>query len=473
MPKDLRSYIRQLEKLAPSELLYINKEVDSNLEATAVCRKLELQDKLPMVIFKNPKAINGSRVEMPLIFNVFATRRKLAMALGLEPNQDKMELSLSLYNRYKKLFQPEEIVNAPVQQVIKKGDKVNLEELPIPVHHAKDGGPYILGGSMITKDMETGAYNLAMIRCMVKSCNTVTVHAEPHHHTGMNIKKYRDAGKPTPFAIVIGHHPSFYLGSLWEGPYGRNEFEIAGAAMQEPLRLVPSVTYGSDLMVPADAEIIIEGYVFPDRIAEEGPIGEHTRYYKTIRGGKVDKRYDPLAEITAITHRKDAYYQSCWIGHTEHGLIGAIPKEAVIYEKAKATCPGLKAVHLTPAGVCRYLCYLSLDQRVAGEAKDAILAAFISDWHIKYAIAVDTDIDIFNDKEVLWAVSTRVWAEKDVFQIRGCMGASLDPTTSIEDKKSIVTRVGIDATKPFGEPFSEVCEVDLDILNAIKVEDYL
>ena len=180
-----------------------------------------------------------------------------------------------------------------------------------------------------------------------------------------------------------------------------------------------------------------------------------------------------MVNITAVTRRKDAIFQSCWIGHAEHGLIGSIPKEAVIYQKAKATCPGLKAVHLTPGGMCRYMVYLSLDQRVAGEAKDAILAAFISDSHIKYGIAVDSDIDIYNDKEVLWAVSSRVWAEKDIFFIKGCMGASLDPTTSLEANKHTVTRMGIDATRPYGEPFSDVCEVDMDIFNKIRLEDYI
>ena len=473
MAKDLRTFIQHLEASAPDELLYIDKEVESKLEATAVLRKLELADKMPMVIFNNPTDINGKKAQTPLLFNAFATRRKLAMAIGLEPHQDKMELPLALAGMYKNLFEPVQVKDAPVQEIIEKGDDVDLEKFPIPVHNAKDGGPYILGGSMITKDPDSGAYNVAMIRFHIKGKDSATVHAEPHHHSGMNVKKYRDAGKPAPFAIVIGHHPSFYLGSQWEGPYGHNEFKIVGAAMQEPLRIVPSITYGSDLMVPADAEMIVEGYVYPDKMEEEGPIGEHTRYYKTIRGGKVEVRLDPLVKITAITRRKDAIFQSCWLGHSDQGLIGSIPKEAVIYEKAKATCPGLKAVHLTPAGMCRYLCYLSLDQRVAGEAKDAILAAFISDWHVKYGIVVDSDVDIFNDKEVLWAVTSRVWAENDIFFIKGCMGATLDPTTNLESTKPIVTRMGIDATKPFGEPFSDVCEVDLDILNRIKLDDYI
>jgi len=471
--KDLRAFINYLEKSAPNEIAYVDKQVNSRYEATAVLRKLEMDEKLPMVVFNNVLAPNGEKSETPLLFNAFATRRKLAMALGMAPDEEKMELPTKLAEVYQKTYEPEVVQDAPVQEVVEKDDEVDILKYPAPIHHSKDGGPYILGGSMITKDPDTGNYNVAMIRFHLKGPNQAVVHAEPHHHSGMIVKKYRDRGQSAPFAIVIGHHPSFYLGSQWEGPFGRNEFEIIGAAMQESLRITPSATFGEDLMVPADAEFIVEGLVDPEKIDEEGPIGEHTRYYKHIRNGEIEKSYDPVVKFTAITRRNDAIFQSCWLGHSDQGLIGSIPKEARIYEQAKGVCPGVKAVYMSPAGMCRYLCYISLDQRVGGEAKDAILASFISDWHIKYAIAVDTDVDIFNDKEVLWAVTSRVWAEKDIFYIQGCMGSPLDPTTSIESSKPLVTRMGIDATKPFNEPFSEVCEVDLDILEKIDLEEYI
>lgn len=472
--KTLRDFITLLKKEAPDEIIEVNREVDCNLEATTLLRKFELQGRQVMAIFNKPKAIDGSVSPVPLVLNTFATRKKLAMALDLPPDKDKMELPLELVRRYQKPIAPVEIDGpAPVQEIVETGDEVNMLKYPFPKHHAKDGGHYILGASVVTRDPDTGNYNTAMIRIHIKDKDRGVIHAEPHHHTGMIVKKYTDRGKPAPFAAVIGHHPSFYLGSQWEGPFGRDEYEICGAAMQEPLRLVPSVTFGRDLMVPADAEMILEGYVVPGEMDEEGPIGEHTRYYKTIRGGKVEVRHDPVVKITAITRRKDAYLLSCNLGHPDQGLIGAIPKEAVIYERAKGACPGVKAVHMTPAGMCRYLCYVSLDQRVAGEAKDAIMAAFISDWHIKWCIAVDTDVDIFSDAEVWWAITLRARADRDLFLIPDCMGSPLDPTTSIESKRPLVTRVGIDATKPFGEPFSEVCEVDLELLEKIRIEDYL
>lgn len=474
MPKTLRDYIELLQEKAPEELMIGEKLVDSKLEATTLLRKLELEGRYPMVIFNNVKNINGKKSSFPLTFNTFASRKKLALAIDLEPDQWKMELPFALIERYSKEIPPEAINKnkAPVKEVIKTGDEVDLLDYPIPVHHAKDGGPYILGGSVVTRDEKMGHYNVALIRLHVKGKNKTVIHAEPHHHSGMIIRSYIKAGKPCPFVIVIGHHPAFYLGSQWEGPYGRREYDIIGGAMQEPLRIVSSETWGEDFMVPADAEMIMEGEVLPDEVDTEGPIGEHTRYYKTIRGDKIDYLMEPVTRILAVTHRKDAYYQSCFLAHPDQGLVGAIPKEAAIYEIAKRSVPGLKAVHLTPGGGNRYICYLSMDQRVGGEAKDAIMAAFIGDWHVKYAIAVDTDVDVFSDGEVLWAISTRTQPNRDVFVIPECMGSPLDPTT--EGRSGITARMGIDATKkPVGQPFSEVCEVPLDLLETMKVEDYL
>ena len=474
MAKNLRDYITLLQEKAPGELMIGERMVDSKFEATTLLRKLELDNKYPMVIFNNVKNINGERSAFPLTFNTFATRKKLALAIGLEPHQWKMELPFELNKRYSGLMSPQIIdkKDAPIKDVVKSGDEVDLLDYPIPVHHAKDGGPYIIGGSVVTRNPETGVYNVAMIRLHVKGKNRTVIHAEPHHHSGMITRSYIKAGKPCPFVAVIGHHPSFYLGSQWEGGFGRNEYEIIGGAMQEPLRLTPSETWGEDFLVPADAEMIMEGEVLPNEVDNEGPIGEHTRYYKTIRGDKIDYLVEPVTRIHAITHREDAYFQSCFLGHPDQGLIGAIPKEAAIYDIAKRSVPGLRAVHLTPAGLNRYICYLSLDQRVGGEAKDALMGAFIGDWHVKYAVAVDSDVDIFSDADVLWAISTRTQPDRDMFVVPECMGSPLDP--SAKGKGGITARMGIDATKkPVGEAYSEVCEVPMDLLEKMKVEDYL
>lgn len=475
MAKSLHEFMDKLRAIGPDEIIDVKKAVDPRYEATTFMRKLELAGRNPMVVFHEAKNLKGGKAQIPLVINAFASRKKLAIALDLPAEQYKMEPALELSRRYNQTIKPV-VINksaAPAKEVIQLGDEVDLFDYPVPITHALDGGPYILGGSVILKNPETGFYNLAMIRLHLKDGKRATIHAERHHHSGMIVKMHRDAGKKTPFAIVIGHHPTYYLGSQWEGPFGKDEYEIAGGAMQEAVRLVPSETLGEDFLVPADAEMIIEGYVSVDEMDEEGPIGEHTRYYKTIQNGKIQVKHDPVVHFTAITRRKDAHFQTIFMGHSEHGLIGSIPKEAVIYEKAKASCPGVTAVHLTPGGMCRYICYISLKQRLAGEAKDAIMAAFVSDWHIKFGIAVDEDVDIFSDQEVLWAMALRTQPHRDFFVIPECMGSPLDPTVGLDGDRPLTSRMGIDATKPYGLPFSDVCEVPLDLLKNMKLEDYL
>lgn len=473
MAKDLRSYMKQLQEALPDEFLTVTKEVDSKLEATTVLRKLELDGKNPMTVFTHARDLDGKVSKYPLVLNAFSTRKKLCVAIGMDPDDYKMPLPLELNKRYANRI-PAVTVDAkgaPVKEVVEKGDACGFNRMPIPVHHQFDGGPYILGVVVVVKDPDSGNYNLAMIRIHIKGDRTAVIHAEPHHHTGMIIKKYGEMGKKAPIAVVIGHHPGFFLGSLWEGVFGTDEYGLCGAAMGEALRLVPSETWGSDFLVPADAEMIMECEVDWNDRADEGPVGEHTRHYKNLCGGVIKQQLDPKLELLAVTSRKDAYFQSLFIGHAEHWLIGSVPKESVIFEKVRATCPGIRQVHMTPGGCGRYICYLSLKQRVGGEARDAIMAAFVCDWHLKYVIAVDEDVDVYSDTEVLWALATRTQPDTATFIIPNAMGATVDPT--VDSKLKTSSKMGIDATRPYGRPFSEVCEVPLDMLENMKLEDYL
>jgi len=475
MAKNLEGFINELIKVAPEEIVEVNRAVDPKFEATTVLRKLELEDRRPMVIFRNPKNLKGERSPFPLTFNTFATRKKLAVALGLDPTDYKMGLTLALQDRYKTPIKPLIISadTAPIKAVKRVAQEVDLYDLPIPTHHAKDGGPFILGASIILKNPETGNYNAAMVRLHVKGKDTTLNHAQFRHHTSMIMKMYLDKGQPCPFAAVIGHHPSFYLGSQCLGPYGRNEYETISSALGEPLRLVPSESLGKDFLVPADAEIVLEGHFLPGEKGQEGPIGERTRYYKTITGGSIQNTLESPSKISAMTHRKQPYYQSIFIGHSEHGLLGSIPVEAVIFDRIRSSIPGIKAIHLTPAGCCSYICYIAMKQRVEGEAKSAMLGAFSEHYHIKYIIAVDDDIDIFNDSEVLWALATRTQPQKDTFIIPAVMGSRLDPTVGNDPLSPLTSKMGIDATKPIIQPFSETCEVPLDLLEQLRLEDYI
>ena len=478
MGKDLRSFLQQMEELLPRQIARVKKEVASKFEVCGLLRNLELKGRAPILICENALDVEGRPSAYPLISNLFASRENIALALGLPSSESGLPLTLKASELAKTPIAPTlvDTRSAPVKEKIFRGNDVDLTRFPIPVHHELDGGPYILASSLVQVDPGFGTYNTSMVRFHLKGPRRVCVNMIPGHHNGFIYRKYQERGEPMPVAIVVGHHPGFYMGSQWESAGsqgGVSEYDLIGAMLQEPMEAVPSESFGKDLLVPARAELVIEGLIPPDEKEDEGPISEHTRYYKHVRGGQHISRSTSVMNVTAVTCRRDAYYLDTFIGHADQNLIGSIPKEGAILNQIKGAAPGVKAVHLPLSGCGRYICYISLKQRVAGEARNAILAAFGVDWHLKYVIAVDDDIDVYSEPEVLWALSLRSQPADDTFVIPKAAGARLDPTTPMEDDQPLSSKMGIDATRPFGKPFSAVGEVPKAVLAKMKPEDYL
>jgi 2,5-furandicarboxylate decarboxylase 1 len=242
-----------------------------------------------------------------------------------------------------------------------------------------------------------------------------------------------------------------------------DEYRHIGGVLGEPLRLVPSVSFGERLMVPADAEVVIEGQILPGVRDAEGPFGEFTGYYGPQRWG-------PVVEVTAITHRRDPIWLNILVGHPDTALLGGIPKEAGIYEMVKAAVPTVKAVHFPISGTCRFHAYISIDKKVEGEAVQAAMAAFPYHDELKHIIVVDADVDPFNEREVLWAMATRVQPDVDVNIIREVRGGSLDPSST---RHAVGSKMIIDATKPVTRAFAERIAVPQDVLKRVRLEDYL
>jgi 2,5-furandicarboxylate decarboxylase 1 len=262
---------------------------------------------------------------------------------------------------------------------------------------------------------------------------------------------------------VLGHHPAFYFGAECILPMQTDEYEVIGGLLQEPLRLTPSETFGNNLLVPADAEVIIEGEILPNQREPEGPFGEFTGYYGP-------QRWSPVVRITAITFRKDPIYMNILCGHPDTWLVGGIAKEACLYEELKRVIPGIKAVHLPVTGTCRFHCYVSVKQRFNGEGKMAGLAVLPHHDIVKHIIVVDEDIDPFDEKQVLWSIATRVQADRDVTIIPNCRGGLLDPSAT---KEGIGAKMIIDATKPMDRPFEEKIAVPKEYLDKVHLKDYL
>jgi 2,5-furandicarboxylate decarboxylase 1 len=271
-------------------------------------------------------------------------------------------------------------------------------------------------------------------------------------------KKYQERGKPCPIAYVLGHHPGFELAQGMRLPYSVNEYEVASAILGEPLRLVESETFGDELLVPADAELVLEGYIPPDVMKAEGPFGEWSGYYSGQRQGEIVK-------VTAITSRRDPILRTIFSGHREHTTLGGW--EAEMYRRAVAAVPGVRAVSVAPSSAGMHT-YISLTKRVDGDPKAAALAA-ASIGFTKLIVVVDDDIDVFEEDQVWWAVAVRFQAH-DIDIIRGLKGSIIDPSNQHPTAHSLAI---IDATEPKSRPFPTRLRVPDDVMKRIDLEDFI
>jgi len=443
---DLRGYLELLKKEAPEEIRFVDKTVDPRFELTAVIAKLESLNRYPALVFNH---VHG--FTFPVVTNLFSTRKRLAMALRCE----EKDLNQVFRTRENHRIEPKLVSSGPVKEVIQKKADVDVGRLPIVTHNEKDVGPYITAGAMVVKDPETGIRNIGIYRHMLQGKNQIGVHLSETSHSNFIFDKYCKRGKPMEVAITIGMHPLFYLGVLSFVPFGVDEYTVVGGLMKEPLELAKCETV--DLEVPAAAEIVLEGVIQPGSQRLEGAFGEYTTLY-----GK--PMMNPVIDITAVTMRKDPIYLDIFSGHIDHQLVGGTPRLGSIYKAVQVACPTVKDVYMPPSGFCRLTCYISIEKRHEGEAKNAVCAAFAVDPFIRYAVVVDSDVNIFDDSSIWRAVTGRVRVDEDVFVIRNAKGHPLDP---IAKKGFLVDKVGIDATRPLsGYPETVsvpgVDEIDLD-----------
>ena len=463
MAKDLRTFLRDLERQIPEDVVRIKKEISPKFEITAIQQHLENEDRYPLLIFENVKNLKGERSPFKVMTNVFASRQKCAVALDLPSEKWRMETSMEFARRCNHAIKPVVVSKkeAPVKEVIKTGQSLDLRELPVLTHHEMDGNPYLVD-AIVAADPETGVHNSSHHRMLVRGKDELGLWMSPRHLWNY-CERAAERGKALPIAHVLGHHPGFYLATEALVGMETDEYDVIGGVLNEPLRLVPSEAYGDQLLVPADAEIVVEGEVMLNTRDSEGPFGEFTGYYGPQRWG-------PVVKVKAITHRKDAYYMNILVGHPDTSILGGIPKEAGIYEEVRKSVPGVKAVHFPISGCCRFHAYISIEKRVDGEGKVAAIASLPYHDELKHVIVVDSDVDPFNEKEVLWAVATRVQAGDDVDIVRKVRGGALDPSSYIH---AVGDKMLIDATKPIGRPYSERIRVPQEVMDRIKLKDWL
>ncbi len=246
-------------------------------------------------------------------------------------------------------------------------------------------------------------------------------------------------GKDLPIAIVVGVDPLTLLSSQAIMPNDCDELEIAGALHGRPLDMAKCLT--SDIRVPAEAEIVIEGRVLAKVREPEGPFGEFPQYY-----GERGERH--VIEVDAVTHRTSPILHTISGGGLEHLVLGAIPREATMLAHLRRSFPNVTDVRLAPGGVCRYHLYVQMKKRFEGEAKNVIMGAFAGHYDVKQVIVVDTDVNIHDAAEVEWAVATRSQADRDLVIVPNAQGSRLDPSSH----NGISAKLGIDATIPLDAP---------------------
>ena len=435
---DLRGYLDMLEKEHPEHIVRITAEVDPLFGVSGILHRLEQDGHDPVVIFENVK---GSK--MPLVANMHASFERLRLALGMDKGTIA-EFVRECSARQAHPIKPVKADNAPVHEVVLTGAAIDVEALPICTYHEKDGGKYITAGLAVMRDPDTGINNVGIYRHMVHEKNLLGVQLSETADGNVIWKKNEKRGLPTPIAVVIGHHPAFFIGSLAFSRLDDDEFDIAGAMLQRPVPLVRCKTIPLD--VPADAEIVIECEIPVGTRRLEAPFGEYPGTYGP-------QRMNPVLEIKAITHRRDPLYQNAFVAHSDNLLLSGVIRAAFIESTVKIACPTVRAVAVPRAGRYRFMTYIAIESMIEGEATAAAMAAFVADPFLKYAVVVDHDVDITSDAAVLEAIACRVRADRDIFMIPYAKGSPLDPASYDPAGGShLVTKMGIDATRKSNYP---------------------
>ena len=451
MPKDLRSFIAELESKHPEEVARVTKSIAPRYEITALLTQLEKQKRFPLLFCED---VEGS--EAPVVINAQASRKLMALALECKPE----ELANRFSERQGKPIAPTEVSDAPVHEVVKTGDDVDLTKLPLLTHYDVNAAPYITAGIVVAADPDTGVRNTSYNRLMMARKRELRIFMAIGRHLWTLHNKMERRNEPLPIAIVVGVHPLFSLGAQAFTPSTEDEYAVIGGMMGEALRVVKAKTV--PILVPADAEMVIEGKILPVVRREEGPFGEFT-------GHAVSKDERQVIEVTAITHRNHYIFQDVHAGYTEHKLMGAVPREAALLKAVRLSVPTVTKVCMPVSGNCRFHAYISIAKRTPGQAKNAICAAFASDMLLKHVVIVDEDIDVYDEEHVLWAVSNRFQADRGLVVIPNAQGSELDPSAG---PGGVNTKMGLDATKPLSG-FAPELRVPDEVMKKIRLEDFL
>ena len=412
---------------------------------------LHHSDPAPAALFDNiPGYPKGFRV----LTNFFGGKRQ-NMTIGFAQGLNRLELSegfLEVYENEDNQPVPHEIVDdGPILENVITGDDVDITMFPTPKWHEDDGGRYIGTGCFnVTRDPEEDWINVGTYRVMIHDKKTVGFYISPGKHGRIHRDKYAARGEMMPSVIVLGGDPMTFLMSSSEVPYGLCEFDLMGGLRGKPLKCVKGKITG--LPFPANAEIVIEGWIDPKEFRLEGPFGEWTGYYAS------DVREEPVMHVEAIYHRNDPIMLGCPPQRPPDELARyrAVARSALLKRSIKAAgVPDVTSVWAHEVGTARMLVAISIKQRYAGHAAQAGHVAcqcHVGAYAGKYVIVVDDDIDVSDLEQVIWAMLTRSDPATSIDIVHNAWSTPLDPRIPPEEKAKgnfTNSRAVIDACRPY------------------------
>lgn len=447
--QDLREWLDRAEGI--NELVQIDKPVDRDEEMSAITYLVAKQDPSPAILFDNPKGYEDSAIGARMLWNILGpSSKRIALTIEEPPETPTLELIRRLKDKMKDRIPPREVpaAEAPVYQNTLEGADIDLEELPIPRHWPLDGGRYAgTADAVFTRDPDSGYLNVGTYRMMFQGKQQVGLYLSPGKDARLHITRYWEKGESVPVAAAWGIDPLFMLVGSQTFPKNVSEYEFAGGIKGEAIPVVRAQT--SDLLLPANAELVVEGVIHPNSVKTEGPFGEFPGYYGRPEAGC------PLVDITRVHYRSNpvltnaimADYPSC----EQSGFFAVIRSARIWDDLDKLGIPGVQGVYAHPAGAGGFgMTVISLEQRYAGHAAQCLaLAAQVPGgaYYTKWIIAVDEDIDPTDMDQVIWAMSSRCNPIEDIDVLRNTWSTWLDPTQNPPEERPYGSKALINACK--------------------------
>ncbi len=450
--KDLRDFIKQLE--IQGELKRITIPVDPYLEMTEICDRT-LKQAGPALLFENPTGYN-----IPVLGNLFGTPRRVAMGMGAEsvtelrgigellatlkePEPPKgMKDAWEKFPLYKQVLNmaPKLVSSPPCQELIRQDDEIDLSVYPIQTCWPEDAAPLITWPLVITKGPHKHRQNLGIYRLQVIAKNKVIMRWLAHRGGALDFKEFQAAnpGQPFPVSVALGADPATILAAVTPVPDSLSEYAFAGLLRGSKTEVAKSLI--NDLQVPASAEIVLEGFIYPNEFAPEGPYGDHTGYYNEVAEF-------PVFTIERITQRQAPIYHSTFTGKPpdEPAILGVALNEVFVPILQKQF-PEIIDFYLPPEGCSYRMAVISMKKQYAGHAKRVMLGtwSFLRQFmYTKFVIVVDDDIDVRNWQEVIWAMTTRMDPARDLTILENTPIDYLDFASPVS---GLGSKVGFDAT---------------------------